>query len=73
MAKIQIKSEKLIPFGGILSIMEQFPIDKVPSTFTQISMLKEDEGKWTLAAKPDNARTFAVHPIGSSRQSNWLR
>ena len=24
MAKIQIKSEKLIPFGGIFSIMEQF-------------------------------------------------
>ena len=40
----------------------QFPIDKVPSTFTQISMLKDDEGKWTLAAKPENASTFAVHP-----------
>lgn len=40
----------------------QFPIDKVPSTFTQISMLKDDEGKWTLAAKPENDRTFAVHP-----------
>ena len=40
----------------------QFPFDKVPSTFTQISMLKDDEGKWTLAAKPENARTFAVHP-----------
>lgn len=40
----------------------QFPIEKVPSTFTQISMLKDDEGKWTLAAKPENARTFAVHP-----------
>lgn len=40
----------------------QFPIDKVPSTFTQISMLKDEEGKWTLAAKPENARTFAVHP-----------
>ena len=40
----------------------QFPIDKVPSTFAQISMLKDDEGKWTLAAKPENARTFAVHP-----------
>lgn len=40
----------------------QFPIAKVPSTFTQISMLKDDEGKWTLAAKPENAHTFAVHP-----------
>lgn len=40
----------------------QFPIDKVPASFTQISMLKDDEGKWTLAAKPENDRTFAVHP-----------
>lgn len=40
----------------------QFPIDKVPSTFTQISMLNDDEGKWTFAAKPENDRTFAVHP-----------
>lgn len=40
----------------------QFPIDKVPSTFTQISMLKDDEGKWTLAAKPESAHTFAVRP-----------
>lgn len=40
----------------------QFPIDKVPSTFTQVSMLKDDEGKWTLAAKPENDHTFAVHP-----------
>ncbi len=40
----------------------QFPIDKVPQDFDQITMLKDDEGKWTLAAKPENERTFAVHP-----------
>lgn len=40
----------------------QFPIDKVPKSFDQITMLKDDEGKWTLAAKPENERTFAVHP-----------
>lgn len=40
----------------------QFPIDKVPEVFTQITMVKDDEGKWTLAAKPENERTFAVHP-----------
>lgn len=40
----------------------QFPIDKVPTAFAQINMLKDDEGKWTLAAKPENGRTFAVHP-----------
>lgn len=40
----------------------QFPIDKVPQSFDQVTMLKDDEGKWTLAAKPENERTFAVHP-----------
>ena len=40
----------------------QFPIDKVPTIFSQVTMLKDDEGKWTLAAKPENARTFAVRP-----------
>ncbi len=40
----------------------QFPIDKVPNSFSQITMLKDDEGKWTLAARPENDRTFAVHP-----------
>jgi len=41
---------------------EQFPMDKVPEKFTQTVMLKDDEGKWTLVAKPENERTFAVHP-----------
>ncbi len=40
----------------------QFPIDKVPQVFEQTTMLKDDEGKWTLVAKPENERTFAVHP-----------
>lgn len=40
----------------------QFPIDKVPEVFAQVTMVKDDEGKWTLAAKPENERTFAVHP-----------
>ena len=31
MAKVQIKSEKLTPFGGIFSIMEQF--DSMPFTY----------------------------------------
>ena len=40
----------------------QFPLDKVPERFAQITLLKDDAGKWTLAAKPENDRTFAVHP-----------
>ena len=38
MAKIQIKSEKLNPFGGILSIMEQ-----LDSTFSSKITLKSAE------------------------------
>lgn len=40
----------------------QFPLDKVPERFAQVTMLKDDDGKWTLVAKPENDRTVAVHP-----------
>ncbi len=40
----------------------QFPMDKVPEHFEHVNMLKDDEGKWTLAAKPEGERTFAAHP-----------
>ena len=40
----------------------QFPLDKVPERFAQVIMLKDDDGKWTLVAKPENDRTVAVHP-----------
>ena len=40
----------------------QFPIDKVPEVFGQIAMVKDDDGIWTLSAKPENERTFAIHP-----------
>lgn len=36
MAKVQIKSEKLTPFGGILSIMEKF--GSVNRAVTQFSL-----------------------------------
>ena len=38
MAKIQIKSEKLTPFGGIFSIMEQFDSKLSPSFSTAMPM-----------------------------------
>lgn len=41
---------------------EQFPLDKVPENFSHIVMTKDDEGKWTLVAKPENERTFAIRP-----------
>ena len=40
----------------------QFPIDNAPEKFSHIFMLKDDEGAWTLVAKPENGRTFATHP-----------
>ena len=40
----------------------QFPLDKVPERFAQVTMLKDDDGKWMLVAKPENDRTVAVHP-----------
>ena len=40
----------------------QFPLDKVPERFAQVTMLKDDDSKWTLVAKPENDRTVAVHP-----------
>ena len=40
----------------------QFPIDTAPEKFSHIFMLKDDEGAWTLVAKPENGRTFATHP-----------
>lgn len=44
---------------------KQFPMDKVPERFEHIAMLKDDEGKWTLVAKPQNEPTFAIHPTKS--------
>ena len=38
MAKIQIKSEKLTPFGGIFSIMEQFD-STLPSVYIQLQIV----------------------------------
>lgn len=40
----------------------QFPLDKVPEKFEHMAMIKDDEGKWTLVAKPENEPTFAIHP-----------
>lgn len=40
----------------------QFPIEHVPETFSAVVMLKDDEGKWTLAAKAENQPVMAVHP-----------
>ena len=40
----------------------QFPMNHVPEEFSAIVMLKDDDAKWTLAAKPENLPVLAVHP-----------
>ena len=40
----------------------QFPMNHVPEKYSAIVMLKDDDAKWTLAAKPENLPVLAVHP-----------
>ena len=40
----------------------QFPIEHVPEKFNAVVMLKDDDGKWTLAMKSENTPVIAVHP-----------
>ena len=40
----------------------QFPMNHVPDKFSALVMLKDDDAKWTLAAKPENLPVLAVHP-----------
>ena len=60
----------------------QFPIEQVPEKFNAIVMLKDDEGKWALAAKPDSQpadrfsikskKNNALPPLGDSSVKRWL-
>lgn len=34
----------------------------VPDKFDAVLMLKDDDGKWALYVKPENEKSFAVHP-----------
>ena len=49
MVKVQIKSEKLTPFGGIFSIMEKFDsmlspvIDSTPVSYTHLDVYKRQD------------------------------
>ena len=40
----------------------QFPMAHVPEQFSAVTMLKDDEGKWTLAMKAENMPVLSVHP-----------
>ncbi len=39
-----------------------FPIEHATEKFNAVVMLKDDDGKWTLAFKPENTPVIAVHP-----------
>ena len=45
----------------------QFPLDaeKIPEKFDHILMLKDDENKWSLVAKPEGERNFAIRPTAA--------
>ena len=52
MAKIQIKSEKVTPFGGIFSIMEQFD-----STLSALRILMAIQTSFPSERHADEVRT----------------
>ena len=46
----------------------QQPVDMAPvqdktRNYVLVTMLKDDEGKWTLFARPENEKSFAIHPF----------
>ena len=46
----------------------QQPVDLAPvqdktRSYSLVTMLKDDEGKWTLFARPENEKGFAIHPF----------
>lgn len=40
----------------------QFPMDHVPEKFERMGLLKDDEGRWALYAKPEGMPLFATFP-----------
>ena len=54
MAKVQIKSEKLTPFGGIFSIMEQFDSMLSPIIDQTLGQRcsRRCHGDWSMASPP---------------------
>ena len=67
MAKIQIKSEKLTPFGGIFSIMEQFDALLAPVSYTHLDVYKRQG--WRSA--PISVEKLLDEPsVGVKGQSN---
>ena len=51
MAKVQIKSERLTPFGGIFSIMEQFDSIIKAEVLAWMSDIKKEQGEYKEAMK----------------------
>lgn len=55
----------LVEAPGIVRQQEwdkQFPMNDVPQKYDRVLMVKDDDSKWTLYAKPENERSFAIHP-----------
>ena len=76
MAKVQIKSEKLTPFGGIFPIMEQFDALLAQTIDSTLGM----RCKWygyqyseilrSLMCQLSDAKLQKKHPVANFRQKN---
>ena len=63
MAKIQIKSEKLTPFGGIFSIMEQFDSTLSSVIDSPLSTRKKDVDGLVADLRDFKVYSLLYHPL----------
>ena len=70
MAKIQIKSERLTPFGGLFSIMEQFDTTGIIHNFYKAIIQRLDVKKFGLNAT-SRIKAFVFRFI--SVPAKWIR
>ena len=68
MAKVQIKSEQITPFGGIFSIMEQF--DALLSLLNQFKRIVETDNKASILIRQNNMRTLDYLHLNESAVAN---
>ena len=68
MAKVQIKSEQITPFGGIFSIMEQFEV--LLSLLNQFKRIVKTDNKASILIRQNNMRTLDYLHLNESAVAN---
>ena len=76
MAKVQIKSEKLTPFGGIFSIMEQFDTLLVQTIDSTLGLVLAAQTPYCVLSENWLVRTSPIslllaNPLISIQQTRW--